>query len=50
MGKAHGFYAFQEFSNMRAVLKHHRFAPLKLVYPPYNKRVQKIADIIIKYF
>jgi aldehyde dehydrogenase (NAD+) len=50
MGKAHGFYAFQEFSNMRAVLKHHRFAPLKLLYPPYNKRVQKIADIIIKYF
>ncbi|MFC1786053.1 aldehyde dehydrogenase family protein [Candidatus Neomarinimicrobiota bacterium] len=50
MGKAHGFYAFQEFSNMRAVLKHHRFAPLKLVYPPYNRRVQKIADIIIKYF
>ena len=50
IGKAHGFYAFQEFSNMRAVLKHHRIAPLKLVYPPYTKRVQKIADIIIKYF
>ena len=50
IGKAHGFYAFQEFSNIRAVLKHHRFAPLKLVYPPYTKRVQKIADLIIKYF
>jgi len=50
IGKAHGFYAFQEFSNMRAVLKHHRLAPLKLVYPPYTKRVQKITDLIIKYF
>jgi aldehyde dehydrogenase (NAD+) len=50
IGKAHGFYAFQEFSNLRAILKHHRFAPLKLVYPPYTKRVQKIADLIIKYF
>lgn len=50
IGKAHGFYAFQEFSNLRAILKHHRFAPLKLVYPPYSKRVQKIADLIIKYF
>ena len=50
IGKAHGFYAFQEFSNLRAILKHHRFAPLKLVFPPYTKFVQKIADIIIKYF
>lgn len=50
IGKAHGFYAFQEFSNLRAILKHHRFAPLKLVYPPYTKRVQKITDLIIKYF
>ena len=44
IGKAHGFYAFQEFSNIRAMLRHHRFAPLKLLYPPYTKRVQKIAD------
>jgi aldehyde dehydrogenase (NAD+) len=50
IGKAHGFYAFQEFSNLRAILKHHRFAPLKLVFPPYTKFVQKIADIIVKYF
>ena len=50
IGKAHGFYAFQEFSNLRAILKHHRFAPLKLVFPPYTKFVQKLANIIVKYF
>ncbi len=50
LGKAHGHYAFLEFSNLRAVLKHNRFAPLKLVFPPYTKFVQKITDTIIKYF
>lgn len=49
IGKAHGYYAFREFSNIRAVLKHHRFAPLKLVYPPYNRWTKRIADLIIKY-
>lgn len=49
IGKAHGYYAFKEFSNLRAVLKHHRFAPLKLVFPPYNKWTKRIADFIIKY-
>ena len=50
IGKAHGFYAFREFSNIRAVVKHHPFSLFKLVYPPYTKRVQKIADLIVKYF
>jgi aldehyde dehydrogenase (NAD+) len=50
IGKAHGYYAFKEFSNKRAVLQHHRFAPLKLVFPPYNKLTKKVTDLIIKYF
>jgi len=50
MGRSHGFYGFKTFSNEKAVVKHNRFSPLKLMYPPYTKRVQKIVDIVVKYF
>lgn len=50
MGRSHGFHGFKTFSNEKAVVKHNRFSPLKLMYPPYTKRVQKIVDIVVKYF
>lgn len=50
MGRSHGFHGFKTFSNEKAVVKHNRFSPLKLMYPPYTKRVQKMVDLIIKYF
>lgn len=50
MGRAHGFHGFKTFSNEKAVLKQGRFSPLKLIYPPYTKRVQKIVDLMLKYF
>lgn len=50
MGRSHGFYGFKTFSNEKAVVKHNRFSPLKMMYPPYKKRVQKMVDLIIKYF
>jgi len=50
IGKSHGFFGFQEFSNQRAVLKRHTVGPLNLLFPPYNKLKQKIVDITIKWF
>ena len=50
MGRSHGFHGFKTFSNEKAVVKHNRFSLLKLLYPPYTKRVQKMVDLIIKYF
>ena len=49
-GRSHGFFGFKTFSNEKAVVKHNRFSPLKLMYPPYTKRVRRIIDIIVKYF
>ena len=50
MGRAHGFYGFKTFSNERSILKHHKYSPLKLLFPPYTKTTQKLVDLIIKYF
>ena len=50
MGRSHGFHGFKTFSNEKAIVKHNRFSPLKLMYPPYKKRVQKMVDIVVKYF
>ncbi len=50
IGKAHGFYGFQEFSNMRAVLRRYTVGPLHLLFPPYNSLKQKIVDLAIKWF
>jgi len=50
MGRSHGFHGFKTFSNEQAVVKHNRFSPLKLMYPPYTKRVQKLVDLVVKYF
>jgi len=50
IGRTNGFFGFKTFSNEKAVAKHNRFSILKLIYPPYTKRVQKLVDIIVKYF
>ena len=50
LGNAHGHYGFKAFSHERAVLQHHRFSLLKLLYPPYGKLAKKMADITLKYF
>lgn len=50
MGRSHGFHGFKTFSNEKAVVKHNRLSPLKMMYPPYTKWVQKIVDLVIKYF
>ena len=50
IGKSHGFFGFQEFSNMRSVLKQNFKGPSENVFPPYNKTKQKIIDLTIKWF
>lgn len=50
IGKTHGFFGFQEFSNQRSVLKQHTFGAVDLLYPPFNKFKQKIVDLTIKWF
>ncbi|HNE22836.1 MAG TPA: aldehyde dehydrogenase family protein [Leptospiraceae bacterium] len=48
-GNSHGFYGFRAFSHERAVLKHHRFAPMKLMFPPYTNTVRKLIEFVVKY-
>lgn len=50
IGRSHGFHGFKTFSNEKAVVKHNRFSTLKLMYPPYTKRVRRIVDFVVKYF
>lgn len=50
IGRSHGFFGFKTFSNEKAVVKHNRFSPLKLMYPPYTKRVKSLVDFVVKYF
>lgn len=51
IGKSHGFYGFQAFSNTKGVLKQTLpFSAIQLLYPPYTPGVKKWADIFMKYF
>ncbi|MCD2258614.1 aldehyde dehydrogenase family protein [Psychroserpens luteolus] len=50
IGKAHGFFGFQEFTNARSVLKRHFPGPLYLLFPPYNRFKEKITKAAIKWF
>ena len=50
IGRSHGFHGFKTFSNEKAVVKHNRFSTLKLMYPPYTKRVRRLVDFVMKYF
>jgi aldehyde dehydrogenase (NAD+) len=51
LGKSHGFYGFQAFSNQRGVL--HQWAPfsaIELMMPPYGRLKQKLIDLTIRFF
>ena len=50
IGKAHGFFGFQEFSNARSVLKKHTAGPLNLLFPPYTNFKEKLVKVTIKWF
>ena len=50
IGKGHGWFGFQSFSNARGILKQHVPNALELLLPPYNNFKQTLIDLTIKYF
>lgn len=51
IGKGHGFYGFEAFSNARAIVK--QWSPISALdklLPPYNAQKQKLIDLTIKWF
>ncbi|MCL4148085.1 UNVERIFIED_CONTAM: hypothetical protein GTU68_020299 [Idotea baltica] len=50
IGKSHGYFGFQEFSNMRSVLRQYTPGSVELVFPPYTDFKQKLIDLTIKWF
>jgi aldehyde dehydrogenase (NAD+) len=51
VGKAHGVFGFEAFSNARGVFEQPtRFSAIQLLYPPYTNFKKKLIDLTIKYF
>jgi aldehyde dehydrogenase (NAD+) len=51
MGKAHGKFGFEAFSNARGVFEQPtRFSAIQLLYPPYTKFKKKLIDLTLRYF
>ncbi|HEX3583806.1 MAG TPA: aldehyde dehydrogenase family protein [Thermoanaerobaculia bacterium] len=51
IGKAHGWFGFEAFSNARGVLEQPtRLSAIQLLYPPYTKFKQKLIDLTLRYF
>ena len=49
IGKSHGIFGFQEFSNIRSVLKQHTKGSIELLFPPYNNFKKKLTNFTIKW-
>lgn len=50
IGKSHGFFGFEAFSNKRAVIKQHTFGVTELLFPPYSGFKETLARLTIKWF
>lgn len=50
IGKAHGFYGFEAFSNRRAMMKQHTLGATDFLLPPYTNFKQKLVDLTLKWF
>src|SRR5262249_50292893 len=51
VGKGHGRFGFEAFSNARGVLEQPtRFSMIQLLYPPYTKFKQKLIDLTLRFF
>ncbi len=50
IGKSHGFFGFQAFSNARSIYTQHIPGALELLMPPYNNFKQKLINLTIKWF
>ena len=50
MGKAHGRFGFEAFSNARGVLEQPtRFSGIQFLYPPYTRLKLKMIDFIVRH-
>jgi aldehyde dehydrogenase (NAD+) len=50
IGKSHGKFGFDEFTNARSILKQRFSGPLEFIMPPYSGFKQKLIDLTIKWF
>jgi aldehyde dehydrogenase (NAD+) len=50
IGKAHGFFGFEAFSNARGILEQPtRFSGIQLMYPPYTKWKRKLIELTVRW-
>ena len=50
IGKSHGFFGFEAFSNRRSLMKQHTIGATDLLTPPYTNFKQKLIDLTLKWF
>lgn len=50
IGKAHGFFGFQEFSNARGVYRQHLPPALEMLMPPYNNLKNRLIEWVVRLF
>ncbi len=50
IGKGHGKFGFEAFSNARGILKQNLPSSLQLMMPPYTDFKQKLIELTIKWF
>jgi len=51
LGRSHGYFGFEAFSNLRAVLRQKtKFSMAKLLYPPYTGLRRRIVDLTVRFF
>lgn len=50
IGKSHGFFGFEAFSNRRSLMKQHTLGATDLLTPPYTGFKQKLIDLTLKWF
>jgi len=49
IGKAHGWFGFEAFSNAKGVFRQVLPSALELLFPPYNNFKQRMIDIVLKW-
>jgi len=49
IGKSHGIYGFQSFSNARSMMRQYTLGPIDFVMPPYTKLKEKMIQWTVKW-
>ena len=48
IGRYHGKFGFDELSNLRPIVRNIEKSPLKMLHPPYTKKVKKMVNFLKK--